>query len=72
MVVVAAFSQHAVGPVGEGGEQAARGGRLQARGAVRAAALGCRAGLWKRQHTGDESGRSLWIPAGVAAAEGVT
>lgn len=52
VVMVAAFSQHAVGAVWERGEEASRGRRLQARGAVGARCVGCRTGLWKRHHTG--------------------
>lgn len=50
--MVAAFSQHAVGPVWERGEEASGGRRLQARGAVGARGVGRRTGLWKRYHTG--------------------
>lgn len=52
VVMVAAFSQHAVRAVWERGEQPSRGWRLQAWGTVRARHVGCRTGLWKRHHTG--------------------
>lgn len=52
VVMVAAFSQHAVRAVWERGEQPSRGWRLQACGTVRAWHVGCRTGLWKRHHTG--------------------
>lgn len=55
VVMVAAFSQHAMGAVREGGEEASRGRRLQARGAVGARGVSCRARLWKRHHTGAAS-----------------
>jgi len=50
--MVAAFSQHAMGAVRERGEEATRGRRLQACGAVGARGVGCWTGLWKRHHTG--------------------
>ncbi|TNN68401.1 hypothetical protein EYF80_021322 [Liparis tanakae] len=60
VVVVAAFSQHAVGAVRERGEEASGGRRLQARGAVGARDVGCWPGLCKRHHTGAAStGSSL-------------
>ena len=55
VVMVAALSQHAVGAVRERGEEASRGRRLQARGAVGARGVSCRTGLWKRHHTGAAS-----------------
>jgi len=60
VVMVAAFSQHAVGAVRERREEASGGRRLQARGAVGARDVGCWPGLCKRHHTGAAStGSSL-------------
>lgn len=47
VVMVAAFPQHAMGPVWERGEEASRGGRLQACRAVGAGDMGCWTRLWK-------------------------
>ena len=60
--MVAAFSQHAVGAMRERGEEASRGRRLQARGAMGARGVGRRTGLWKRHHTGAASTGSYGPP----------
>lgn len=73
MVVVAALSQHAVGAVRERGEEASRGGRLQAGGAVGARGVAGRARLWKeRQQTGAASADSHLQPGGRHRAGGLT